>query len=137
MVTEADGSAPRRNWFVLGLFAALVAILAPVVFIIASDDDLGDPVPADWRVAPDADVASSSDTISILVNENNCASGEPANGRIEYSVTYGYETIAIDVAVRPKQSDQTCQSNPDTPAVVELDEQVGSRAITGERWRDS
>lgn len=137
MVSGTDASAPRRNWFVLGLFAALVAVLAPVVFVIASDDDLGDPVPADWRVAPDAGVVASSDTIPILVNENSCASGEPANGRIEYSVTYGEETIGIDVQVRPKQSDQTCESNPDTPAVVQLDEQVGSRAITGERWRDS
>ena len=122
---------PLPRW-AIAFMAALAAVL--VVWLASRLLDGGEPKPARWRIDPRAELLPSTDEIPILVNEAACASGRSADGRIDPSVTYGADTIRIDVDVRALGGDQDCPGNPDTPFVVELDEPLGSREITGERW---
>lgn len=124
---------PRRaKTFAAAVILALVVLGA----CVALDDGLGDPSPADWRVVPGTELDPESTAVPIEVRERECASGRDADGRIVADVVYGVDTIAIDIGVRRRGGDQECPSNPVTSFVVELDQPLGSRTITGERWPD-
>jgi hypothetical protein len=122
---------PRwAKWFVVIVVLAIAAIGVRA----ALDDGLEEPAPADWRIAPDADIGADATSIPIEVRERECASGRDATGRVVARVAYGERAVTIDVAVRRRGGDQECPSNPITASVVELDEPLGDRTIEGERW---
>jgi hypothetical protein len=78
-----------------------------------------------------ADPPMPADTsIDLLVQERDCASGEPADGRIEViELVETADQVRLRVGVRPRGGDQTCPSNPPTPFTVELIAPLGDRAI--------
>lgn len=86
--------------------------------------------PAPWEPAPGADLSPGSTSIDVLVNEVNCASGQPAHGRIPApDIVYREDSIVITIGVVPRAGGQTCPSNPNTPFTVELDEPLGDRVL--------
>ncbi|MEO8626342.1 MAG: hypothetical protein ABI452_06550 [Candidatus Limnocylindrales bacterium] len=66
--------------------------------------------------------------LEILVLEQACASGNYATGRI-LAPTVIYEEQAITITVGVRGVGGTCQSNPDTPAVLILGEPLGDREL--------
>ena len=87
--------------------------------------------PADWKLDPAAPPPSPGSTeIPILVNENECASGDPATGRIEEPRVFAdARRVVVSVFVRPAEGDQECPGNPDTPYTLRLAEPLGSRTL--------
>lgn len=72
----------------------------------------------------------STKELRLLVTEQNCNSGEDAQGRIEVvSVEESDDRVAVLLAVRPRGGFQTCPSNPATPFTVTLSEPLGTRAV--------
>jgi hypothetical protein len=124
---------PLPRW-AKGFVAVVGAGLLAVVVTGFLDDGLGDPHPAAWHVDPSANLGPTTREVSVIVHELTCSSGRSAEGRIVTEVTHDADTVRIDIGVRPFGGDQNCQSSPDTPFVVELDEPLGSRTIVGERW---
>lgn len=116
---------------------ALIAALVVVGVRLALDDGPDEAAPADWRIVPGVDMTPDATSVPIEVRERECASGRDADGRIVADVTYGSDSITIDVGVRRLGGDQDCPSNPVTSYVVELDQPLGDRTIIGERWPDS
>lgn len=78
-----------------------------------------------------ADTPSPDATsIDLLVHERACASGEPADGRIEIvELDETVDQVRLHVGVRQRGGGQTCQGNPSTPFSVELSEPLGRREI--------
>ena len=69
-------------------------------------------------------------TLDLTVHEQACASGQSADGRIRYDVSYDDDSIVVTITtVSPAGEFQTCQGNPDTPLLLPLSEPVGDRAI--------
>lgn len=69
-------------------------------------------------------------TLDLLVTEGACASGQPAEGRIELlDLTETDTQVEIRVGVQPLPGAQTCPGNPATPYSVELDSPVGQRSV--------
>jgi hypothetical protein len=83
-------------------------------------------VSARWRVAATAD---NGTVLDLLVNEAGCASGRPADGRIQVSVEYRADAVVVTVLVKPLSGGQSCQGNPDTNYTLRLDEPVGGRVL--------
>ncbi|MFP5487664.1 MAG: hypothetical protein ACLGHQ_05100 [Acidimicrobiia bacterium] len=92
-----------------------------------------DLAPARWEIDPDAQLDSSSTEVPILVQEIECASGQPADDRIVASADHGPDEVVLAVGVGRLPGAQDCPENAVTPYVVELDEPLGDRTITGER----
>ncbi len=62
--------------------------------------------------------------------ERECASGQPATGRIANPIVdYDESAITITVPVRPVTGGANCPGNPWTPFVLELDEPIGDRVL--------
>jgi hypothetical protein len=110
--------------------ARVVAITCAALMLLAGCGD--DSRTADWWVDPSAELQPATREIPIIVNENACASGRSAEGRIQVDVDYGSDAVHFDVKVRSLGRDQDCPGNPDTPYVVVLDEPLGVRPITGQ-----
>ncbi|MBE1878954.1 hypothetical protein [Myceligenerans pegani] len=88
---------------------------------------LGDAIVA---LDPGAPPDPAAMTIDLLVTEVACASGEPADGRIEVDHLAELEDrIEIVIGVRPQSGGQNCPSNPPTPFTLELDAPLGDRTI--------
>lgn len=87
--------------------------------------DLGE---ADLTLA--ADPSPGARTLELLVHERACASGQPADGRIEViALEETPEQVRLLLGVRPLGGAQTCPSNPPTPFTVELAEPLGTREV--------
>ena len=83
---------------------------------------------ASWRV--NGTVDPESKRVPLLVQEQECASGRSAEGRIrEPDVDYRREAVVVTIRVRDRGGDQSCPGNPDTPFVLRLDEPIGDRAL--------
>ena len=124
---------PIPNWMqgVAGLVG--VALVVAIAYFAIGDGN-GEAVPAEWRVDPAADVGPEALLIPIQVLETECSGGETAHGRLVPTVQHATDTIAIDIGVRTLDGDQSCPGNPVTPFVVELDDPLGDRSITGDLW---
>jgi hypothetical protein len=77
-------------------------------------------------VTPDPDAT----WVELEVYERACASGQPADGRVEVvEQQLTADQLRLVVGVRPLGGDQTCPGNPPTPLRVELDEPFGDRTV--------
>lgn len=91
------------------------------------------PTDGDLKVA-DLSLANvpspATTTVDLLVRERACASGEPADGRIEViELVETAEQVRLRVGVKRQDGDQSCQGNPPTPFTVELSAPLGEREI--------
>jgi hypothetical protein len=83
---------------------------------------------ARWHLAEDP--SPSDQTLSLLVHEIECASGQSAEGRIsEPAVEYREDAIIITMRVERRSDSEDCPGNPDTPYTLELTEAVGTRTL--------
>ncbi|GAA0323096.1 hypothetical protein GCM10009528_45710 [Kineococcus aurantiacus] len=72
----------------------------------------------------------SDTTLSLLVSETACASGQSPEGRIEEpEVDYQREAVVITVRVRAAGMSGHCEGHPGAPYVLELAEPLGTRAL--------
>jgi hypothetical protein len=85
---------------------------------------------ARFRIAPGAAVEPDATEIEILVTEMACNSGQAARGRIlPPHLILGAENVLVIVTVRARGGGQDCQSNPETPFLLELPEPLGHRLL--------
>lgn len=93
--------------------------------------DLGDLGDAIVALDPDNPPDPDSSQVHLLVTEIDCASGKPADGRVTLERLVEHEDrVELVVGVEAPTGDaQTCQFNPPTPFVVELDEPLGTRTL--------
>lgn len=83
---------------------------------------------ASWR--PDGTVNGQSLQLPVLVNEDECASGASATGRIQQpDIQYRRDAVVITIRVAVRSGSEDCQGNPDTPYVVQLEEPIGTREL--------
>ncbi|WP_214103050.1 hypothetical protein [Acrocarpospora catenulata] len=91
--------------------------------------DLGSLSPADVQLDPATPPAPDSRRISLLITEHECASGKPADGRIQLAEIQSTPTeIHLTIGVRHLDT-ATCPGNPQTPFTVTLDEPLGDRVL--------
>lgn len=85
----------------------------------------------DWRVDPDAPLDESATTLSIVVSEVDCASGQELGDRLRGpQVVMTADAVRIAFAAEPPPGDAfTCPSNPEATVIVELPEPLGDRVI--------
>lgn len=84
-----------------------------------------------WRLDPAGQAPSPQSTqIPVLVQEDACAGGRDARGRVlSPLVHYGQTAITVTYLIRPLKGPQTCQGVPPTPVTLILDEPVGNRPL--------
>lgn len=86
---------------------------------------------SDWRIDTASSPTAASSSFAVEVHEQACASGRTAEGRIaDPIVEYAEDAITITIPVRRVEADSvTCQGNPWTPFVIELNEPIGERLL--------
>jgi hypothetical protein len=83
-----------------------------------------------WVLDPEIDPASSGTELHVLINERECASGEPPVGReIVPVVLEEADSVTIAVLVERVSGAAECPSNPWHPITIELSEPVGDRTL--------
>jgi hypothetical protein len=83
-----------------------------------------------WVLDPEIDPASSGTELHVLINERECASGEPPVGReILPVVLEEPDSITITVLVEPVSGGADCQSNPWHPITIDLTQPVVDRSL--------
>jgi hypothetical protein len=98
----------------------------------AFDDGLN---PATWAL-PGARPGPEATSITILVTERACASGQSSEGRLaDPIVEYRDDAVLITTRVEPPVGDVfNCLGNPATEVTVELDEPLGDRQLLDGMW---
>lgn len=149
--TSADEvGQPRRGWFLLGRRGNVIEFAAGrqpefghMTFTRRQGrwtwDGSGSCVPrafydglqaVTWRRDPGGPVATRGTHIPLLVQEEDCASGQDARRRVlRPFVHYGRRAITVTYFIRPLSGYQTCQSVPPTDVTLILDEPLGSRRL--------
>jgi hypothetical protein len=86
-----------------------------------------------WFLDPDVPApAANATTITALVTETDCTSGQAMGGRLlPPSITYGQESVFVVFAALPQVNKgfATCPSNPPSRVVVTLREPLGDRRL--------
>ncbi|MDQ6746095.1 MAG: hypothetical protein M3Z27_08815 [Actinomycetota bacterium] len=84
-----------------------------------------------WYPAPGAPRPTPATTrIPVLVQEDNCASGRDARGRVlPPTVRYTTTAVLVTYFIRPLAGDQTCQGVPPTPVTLSLPHPLGNRHL--------
>lgn len=101
-----DGLAARTRWLIC---LAVLTVFAGLALAVQPRE--GPPEPATWRL--DGRPDRSATKLPILVQERACASGKPAEGRIESpTVSYNDDSVIIAVRVRPTGGDVTALATP-------------------------
>ena len=92
----------------------------------------GDARAATWDLAPDAPVPNRvSTSITVLVSERSCASGQPPGDRIVGpQIVTEPAVIRIAFGVRPLPGGQDCQGSPPGRVLVDLGQPIGDRLIS-------
>ncbi|TDC50843.1 hypothetical protein E1212_13940 [Jiangella ureilytica] len=85
--------------------------------------------PATVLLDPAALPAADDTTLSLLVVEQACASGQPATGRVRVFVDEAADEVRLVAGVREVEGGAHCQGNPPTPVTVELGDPLGERPI--------
>jgi hypothetical protein len=86
---------------------------------------------SDWRLDPGFPEPQPTDTVlHLLVRELNCASGQPADDRVQKPrVLDRRRAITITYFVKPLGGFQTCPGNPPTAVTLDLGEPLGERRL--------
>lgn len=75
-------------------------------------------------------LAPETTRIPILVQEDECASGRLAHGRVlRPLVHYGRARVTVTYFIRRAKGLQNCQGVPPTPVTLVLDEPLGGRSL--------
>ena len=83
-----------------------------------------------FRIAPGVPLEPGLTEIPVLVIERACNSGQDALGRIvQPRILFEAETVTIIFAIRPREGDHDCPSNPETPFLLVLPEPLGNRTL--------
>ncbi len=113
-----------------------LAIAAPALFALTAcslEDAIvrgGATSQAQFSINPEAQVGPDDRAIPLLVTEEACASGQTADGRVRVdAVEYTADEVRVVLVVRTLDGGQTCQGNPLTAFVLELDEPLGDRQL--------
>jgi hypothetical protein len=78
----------------------------------------------------DAEPDAHASQLSVLINERECANGEPPIGReIIPVVVMGEDLVTITVLVEPVSGGASCPSNPWHPITIDLGEPLGNRQL--------
>ena len=87
--------------------------------------------PASWWVDPAAlPLSPDATSIPALIQEQQCASGKPPEGRVtEPVVLTSPDAILVNVWVRIPQGGQDCQGNPAFPIEISLPDPLGERQL--------
>ncbi len=93
--------------------------------------DLGELRAGAVTLDPSLPPAPESNRVALLITEFDCNSGQNAEGRVEIVKLLETEsTVEVVLGVRPSGAQwATCQGNPATPFMVDLERQLGNRAI--------
>lgn len=82
---------------------------------------------APFRLATPPD---GGDVVRLLVDDEHCASGRDARGRVlPPRIWLGRDAVTVTVHVRPPEGNQTCQGSPPTPVDLQLPERLGDRSV--------
>ncbi len=83
-----------------------------------------------WFLPARTKLAPSTRRVRLLVQEDNCASGHDARGRVlPPIIRYGTRAITVTYFIRPAGGNQTCQGVPPTPVTLILKQPLGHRAL--------
>lgn len=86
--------------------------------------------PATVATDPDEPLVPGDTELSLLIQEQNCASGRaPVDREVVLLVTEAEETVTIVALVAPVEGGADCQGNPWHPITVTLDSPLGSRQL--------
>jgi hypothetical protein len=89
-----------------------------------------DAAAAPWWPAHPESVGPDTEVLDVLVLEQECAGGETAEGRIRAPDIRADDALVVVAFVVEVRTDPlTCPDNPPTPAVLELPEPLGDRAL--------
>lgn len=117
-VVDAPNVPNAPAWMMTALGTCALVVDLPGVGSATVTLDPGAP--------PDPD----SPTVSLLVTEMACNSGEDATGRVEVaSLEEGTDVVEVVLVVHPRGGDQACPSNPPTPFTLTLEQPLGDRAL--------
>jgi hypothetical protein len=86
---------------------------------------------ARWWIDPTGpQVGPETTLLSILVREQDCASGKPPEGRVlEPTIITAVDSIQVAVGIREQTTDQDCQGNPAYAVELRLSEPLGARGL--------
>jgi hypothetical protein len=85
---------------------------------------------ANWVLDPDVPFDPDATEFGILVNERNCANGQPPDGReIRPVVVIEASRVVVHVLVEPVEGDAACPSNPWHPSMLTLAEPLQMRDL--------
>lgn len=83
-----------------------------------------------WWLPRGEEPSPDATELTVLVQEDNCASGHDATGRVLPPwVHYGRRKVTVTYHVRPRRGAQDCQGVPPTRVRLRLDEPLGDRAL--------
>lgn len=85
----------------------------------------------EWRIDPEAPPNASATTLTVLISEEECVSGQEIGARLRGpQIVMTDDVVRIAFAARPPPGDAfTCPSNPETRLTVELPAPLGDREI--------
>ncbi len=79
---------------------------------------------------PDTEPDPTSTELNVLINERDCANGEPPTGRqVKPVVVADGDRLVVTVLVEPIAGDASCPGNPWHPITITLDEPLGDRQV--------
>lgn len=85
---------------------------------------------SELRLDPEKEPTEDSTSLSLLVTERECASGQLPGGRsVSPVVIESATTVQILVLIEESRGDVTCQGNPSFPLDIELEAPLGVRQI--------
>ena len=85
---------------------------------------------ATWVLDPAIEPHPDATELNILINERDCASGQPPVGRdVVPVVALDADSVTITVLVEPVAGDSACPSNPWHKLTVDLGEPLGERVV--------
>jgi hypothetical protein len=86
---------------------------------------------ARWWLDPKGPpITPETTTLSVLILEQDCASGKPPKGRVlAPMIVTTADAIEIAIGIRKQLTGQDCPSNPPFPVEVVLPEPIGSRGL--------
>lgn len=89
----------------------------------------------DWRVDEGEAIGPNSTTIRLILQERECVSGQEIGDRlIGPDIVFTETQVLVSFAAGPPPGDAfTCQGNPETPYVLDLDEALGNRELVDGR----